>query len=375
MYISRLVVCGYTRETLSATAYIPTKIVQICCLFYKPLFKIFLYSRTDRRITVLHVQKQRVSKMCLSPLDKLSFSKPMCYIHRISLGMRIEPDNVIDLYPNKSYDAVLCIERNKSYYYPTLLLFKSSKIENKFINCIPFTSNKPLPVDRTTVGYSYGAHDPIYCGPTHGIIYAFDGELYQLKLSSVDTTTKQYSFAQINAKPTHFWDHISHHDHPQYLSMTYLKHNDAIFSMKCDWKKRKWSRNNVKCAIFDLMKSEWKSIADLEYKHQEITGYYAQQTCYNPFDSNSIYCVSTTGNTAKYDFRKNKWDILWHNDDELALKSKNRHVVWMDAPNMLCYSNGTDFGYLDCRNNKPKWNELPEMNTNAMHSNGLSVFL
>ena len=165
----------------------------------------------------------------------------------------------------------------------------------------------------------------------------------------------------------------------EYLSMMYLPKSERIFAIynQYYWLLTAFSKSKTtatdpefimqsrKCGIFDLNTHKWTEIAPIEYErpYKRRFSYYHYELCANIYDENTIYAVSSTGNTQRYDFRKDKWyEII---KDGLGLRRNRRHIVWMDNINTICCGNGGEFYFaiFDTCDNEPKWKRLNHLNT------------
>ena len=364
---------GYIRsiqKLLSQDIIIPIDIISLCLLFWNKS-STFIVIKKDETLNILHSNSKHYCKIKCDKHTFFSFSPspPLCYIPNIYPSAK----------STKQCDAILC---NNIFY-----LFPSNSINDDEIACNEISNINTMAIERGR--YSYKATKDLtrylYCGNKHGIIHEHNGGLYQLKIAQ--TITKDASFNRLNIDPDdNIWNNMNCTTHGStYLSMSYLQNSERIFAIHNRQYSKKFgalltryettfkkeipevfAKLSQRCGVFDLNEKRWIETAEIQYQrlHIKKNKFYHIESCINEWNDNIIYAVSSTGNTQRYDFKKDEWYALV-NDGTSVIRYK-RHIVWMDNMNIICCvgGDGKYFGSIDVRENKPKWKSMEGLSGN-----------
>ena len=394
-----LIVFGYIRENesiLKKNKMIPVAIKQICLLFYNVCLKVFMFEVEDTmmqnisntKLSVLNIKQNKMSNLIpykpnsnLHDINQPEINnKPLCYVPNILSSTSISSecnekkityDGILSVHTQGTMMDIMINNNDKASKVVNIILFESNKIENDTINYHSYTSTIPL---TTHKNYFDRVNQFLYCDKKHGVIYEYEGNLYQLNLKDINILSNQFTFNQIKYD-NDIWNGEFYGG--GHLSMNYLYKTESIFAMKCE-KNHSWlsddmndlliddDNNNtihsVKCGIFDLNKLKWKKIKSLKYsfKNNNYNRTFKTGICQNNiFDENIIYIVSNNGHTAKYDLNKNKWNMLHTEYENFRLFFYDEPIVWMDDNQYILNCAYDSFiGQLDLRQNNKKWRQM-----------------
>eukprot|EP00484_Ammonia_sp_Unknown_P018736 CAMPEP_0197044598 /NCGR_PEP_ID=MMETSP1384-20130603/20619_1 /TAXON_ID=29189 /ORGANISM="Ammonia sp." /LENGTH=413 /DNA_ID=CAMNT_0042476085 /DNA_START=25 /DNA_END=1263 /DNA_ORIENTATION=+ len=167
----------------------------------------------------------------------------------------------------------------------------------------------------------------------------FTPSLYQLKLSEL--TDREFKFTEIsqeeNAESV-FGRHLGYQC-KQYLMLLYLADQERVFAVQCKQEHgqsavSKAPQNKIKgakCGIYDLPSNRWKEASHFRantYLHDDEDNFRCGLS-YNVSGGSAVYLVSNLGRTAKYDFVKNGWNILYENvSDANDMRFEKGPIVW-----------------------------------------------
>eukprot|EP01084_Bolivina_argentea_P122313 216744_1 len=375
-----LLIHGYVRLNKHKT--IPLEIIEICRSFYSISLKIFTFgsgfsmSSGVWNFFISHLNSKNgttlINRKCKT-LEKVTckVQRPWCYIPNISTSI-----NNINMCRNKCFDGII-----GSYYtsqphniYPTLLLFEANKIkmQNDIVEYNAYNSSQTMP--------QVESFNPqgcmLYCGDKHGVIYQDECIMYQLKLNEIDLKLNNFKFIKMKQDNNTFFDARTESPGTGSLSLNYLQYHNKIFGINVfssffDSKPTTLKLSSfANCGIFDLDNCVWKQVKSYEYNTYSSAGiwgpiFMAGLSFNNLYDTNCCqYIVSNIGHTAKYDMNKNKW-ITIVEDLKMMFRHNTRPVVWFDDNPSILYcvaeSNKKFRGFLDIRNNNPKWIESGEI--------------
>ena len=99
-----------------------------------------------------------------------------------------------------------------------------------------------------------------------------------------------------------------------------------------------------RCGLLDMNERKWIEIEPLKYEKLRKEFF---KCCINKYDNNVLYIVSTTGNTQRFDFDKNKWVQLIEAFEMKFQLDSLSDMVWMEDEYTLCCGNGHSFVSLD----------------------------
>eukprot|EP01084_Bolivina_argentea_P095312 171381_1 len=202
----------------------------------------------------------------------------------------------------------------------------------------------------------------IYCSNKNIIVYENEGKLFQLNLKNISKSFSLPRFESLKQNDRNFYLDENDCEDIQYLNMTYLPNKQSIFAIKCKYYiiedqtdysiEETYSSQLGTCAIFDMNNNNWINIESYNYSDY---CYYEFQciNCYDSINYNIFMFENITKRTSKYDFHKNKWDIIcdkinW-NLKKLWIDNEILYGLWANRDKFKIYS-------LDLRNNKKMWN-------------------
>eukprot|EP01084_Bolivina_argentea_P150313 262512_1 len=360
----RLFVEGYIRlstSIFSTNTIIPTDIISLCILFISNVSKLFI--RVTNKETTLHIfniHSKTISKLVEYRSYKIQdyTSSNHSYIPNVSEYICVKDNNNIGIDTNKSYDALLCIEE----FYTTRIKHKSAAL---YLFVPDYMPNDKIYYERYVCAAELPTHrvdQILFCGEKHGIIYPYNGYLYQSKLQDINFEIMNWKFSKMNRKK--MWEHST-----TYL-MSYLSTKQKIFAMESKKnlmpKKIENCSKKLKCAVFDFCQDKWMNLKAFEHCDRTQSAF---AICDNLYNEDIIYSIGQKGQISQYSLSVNKWCTFGtkHKQDVLnkwctfGTKHKQDIVCWMDNNYVICCSDGYYFGYMDIRDRSNRWQPIHDI--------------
>ena len=138
------------------------------------------------------------------------------------------------------------------------------------------------------------------------------------------------------------WGRHPGYKNKQYVMLKYLPDKERVFAVQCLEEHgkslvRSDSRPEIKitgakCGVYDLERDTWTKTSPFRKNTflEDDEDNFKSGLCYTQCYGNRIYLVSSLGRTAKYDFHKNGWSVLYEavGAHDLSMRFDVGPVVW-----------------------------------------------
>eukprot|EP01084_Bolivina_argentea_P049912 91767_1 len=354
--IYEVIVTGYIRNIQQILQkkqlIIPQEIYQTCYQYYYNAITIFA-AVSMQQFYLLDMDGKKLSEAI--HLTEFGMNSP-CYIPNIS---HLLSKSIKGIKSNQFYDGIFgyAYELQKKFknknmdflslqlkypgqtlykLFPCLILYKPSVFFHNHKFQYQLKSTKYLPTDN--------ADHLLYCGYRNGIIYQDNTKLYQLKFQNIKSKRK-FVFKEIIVNK-----HNTRKAMP-YSSIIYMNKQNKLFAVAISDRTVQIGpcmvpsirKRSVRCGMFDFDNNEWITMPSFTYE-KNVNGFYFNcKTCYDDMND-LVYMVTSMGDTAKYDFRKQKWKLLYdgnillqHEDVHIDSFGHSNSILWIDKrhPDML----------------------------------------
>ena len=350
-----MLIYGFIRtiHTRTSNSIFLLNIGSICYQYYMTPIYIFMYDHhAFHTLDVTIPTSPVLATNIIQTTDKsTSWNKPFdlnCYIPNIlnisslqSLIINSKTNN-----KNEKYDAILCRAHSK-----TINSGESSRsfyiFPNKAITIKPQQNQlqQHILLQSATGNRGKLIKYMLFSDDKWGII-ATGGALvpiiYRLDLHSIKDCKFIFDEVSNAQNAENVWGTHPGYQCIRYLMLKYLPDKEALFAVECKQehgasactkKAPHKSYKDARCGIFDLRSSKWSKCAPFRlstYLDEDEENFHCG-LCYNPCSPNQIYLVSSLGRTAKYDFGKNGWSVLYENVtdfSDMSMRYDMGPIVW-----------------------------------------------
>eukprot|EP01084_Bolivina_argentea_P103970 186214_1 len=322
--LSDLLIDGYIRVNIeNYSLSITPDVYRLCKEYYIVQKYIFMYDHNAFHIlNVTSPLNPMLYKNIIKTNDKsTTWNKPYdlsCYVPNILSNYLINKEN-----SNEIYDGLFCRAASKTHESG-----ESSRsfyiFENK---CITDSKKLHTLYQSPTGNRGKLLQYMLYTDNKYGIIGtggALVPVIYQLKLQNIND--KKFHFTEISHKQNaqKIWGTHPGYQCKQYLELNYLSDRQQLFAVQCKQehgasvgKKKKPEKKIIgaKCGLYDLPENKW-----IKLNHFRLSTYLSDDEhdfyCGLSYNSKRVemYSVSNLGRTAKYDFHKNAWKMLYYTE-------------------------------------------------------------
>lgn len=344
------VVCGYIRRTeklLSENAIIPDSIFHLCSLFWIVPNILFIkhYNYKLKSIELFNIDtkdslniklNKPLRSFCHIPIDESAAYVPNISHHLSNLSTIYTQKLNVD-FKSETYDGFVGSMKINNSYHASIMLFHADYFHF-------FVSKKRMP---TSAAMEYRDTTTFCnCSTTHGVIYMYNGILYQLKPQEITCNNFNFKTMKSNSK------NVKVNRNCGNVNLRYLSNYDKLFVIshyrQCSDSDQHifYTRNKQKssCAIFDLHQKRWNLLPQVPLKD-----YYnsINVTCYDDING-QIYVIANNQSIVKYDCNLNKWNQVYSAQSYYRSNPKQQHMAWLskEKPNILqlaTLAKGVDF--------------------------------
>eukprot|EP01084_Bolivina_argentea_P095311 171379_1 len=345
---NELLVAGFVRSIqtlLSNDQSIPNELFKLCYLFHFTDINIFCKLIISigqfiywTEFGSIDIEKQSQSKIALKSLKnrkKNRFVNSLCFIENIS---HILPDYLTNYTKEKDLNGIFGCCQIGDYHdksnalIPSLILYEQNDNHKSMKAKYEFKSETKLKHNSLSLPKQF----LFICNDK--ILYEYNGLFYQLKLKNIQTPNDLSNFKILRQNQQKFTFNCSY-QRIQFLDMTYLSNKQSIFCVECynndlmkiSCPKPRFQSHSVLCGLFNINNNDWIDIKSYEYTKSIRKSQFKSATCYDY--NKSIFMVTTDADTVRYDFKKNKWELLCDKGARAAYHDGG--ILWKDINDIL----------------------------------------
>jgi len=184
-----------------------------------------------------------------------------------------------------------------------------------------------------------------YCGEHWGVVGTggtFTPKMYRLQLQQLKD--KRFEFTEVSdaQNAEQVWGRHPGYKNKQFLMLKYMGDKDKLFGVQCMQEHGKSLVRSdsapeiricgAKCGVYDLVSNQWKMTSPFRKNtfSEDDEDNFKCGLCYAQCYGERIYLVSSLGRTAKYDFGKNGWSVLYEavGAHDLSMRFDVGPIVW-----------------------------------------------